>query len=100
MLLNVPLIANWQKIQKHKEKLVNKALHKSNKKRINYDYCIGHKVLNYDNSITGKLVSKTTGPLEITRIHMNGTVTIALQPQVLERLNIKSTIPYKEPIEA
>ena len=45
MLLNVPLIADWKAIQEHREQLANKALIKSNKKRINYDYCIGKKIL-------------------------------------------------------
>ena len=45
MLLNVPLIADWKAIHEHSEQLVNKALLKSNKKRINYDYCIGQKIL-------------------------------------------------------
>ena len=35
MLLNVTLIADWKAIQKHREQLVNKALLKSNQKRIN-----------------------------------------------------------------
>ena len=34
MLLNFPLIADWKAIHKHREQLVNKALLKSNKKRI------------------------------------------------------------------
>ena len=38
MLLNVPLIADWQAIQRHREKVDNKDLLKSNKRRINYDY--------------------------------------------------------------
>ena len=100
MLLNVPLIADWQEIHKHREQLVNKALHKSNKKMINYDCFIVQKVLKYDKSLTGKLASKTSGPFEITCVHMNGTVTVALCPQVLERLNVQRTIPYKEPIQA
>ena len=62
MLLNVPLIADWKARQKHRENLVNKALLKSNKKIINYDYRVGKKILKYDNSIVGKLESKTTGP--------------------------------------
>ena len=45
MLLNVPLIVDWQAIQNHREQLVNKALLKSNKKRINYDYHIRQKIL-------------------------------------------------------
>ena len=88
MLLNVPLIADWKAIQKHREQLVNKVLHKYNKKRINYDYCVGKKILKYNNSITGKLASNTTGMFKITCIHMNGTVTIAIPPKVSERLNI------------
>ena len=95
MLLNFTLIADWQTIKKHREKLVNKALLKSNKKRINYDYCVKQKILKYNNSITGKLASKMTGSFEITRFHMNGMVTIALCPKVLERLNVKRNIPYR-----
>ena len=43
MLLNVPLIADWKAIQEHREQLFNKALLKSNQKRINYDYHVGQK---------------------------------------------------------
>ena len=83
MLLNVHFIADWQAIQKHREQLVNKALLKSNQKRANYDYHVGQKILKYDNSITGKLALKTTGPFEITCVHTNSMVTIALHPEVL-----------------
>ena len=56
MLLNYPLIADWKAIQRHREQLVNKALLKSNKKRINYDYHVGQKILNNDNSIALTIV--------------------------------------------
>ena len=88
MLLNVPLIADWQAIKKHRDQLVNKALFKSNKKRINYDYRIGQKILKYDNSIAGKLELKTTGPFEISHIHTNCTVTILLCTRISERINV------------
>ena len=88
MLLNVPLIADWKAIQKHREQLVNKALLKSNKKRINYDYRVGQKILKYDNSIVGKLESRTTGPFEISHVHTNGMVTILLCPGISERINV------------
>ena len=55
MLLNVHLITDWQAIQKHREQLVKKALHNSNKKRIKYDYCIEQNILKNDYSLTGKL---------------------------------------------
>ncbi len=55
MLLNVPLIADWQTITRNRETLVNDALLKNNQRRINYDYYIGQRVLKYDNTIKGKL---------------------------------------------
>ena len=100
MLLNVPLIADWKAKQKHREHLVNKALLKSNKKRINYYYCVVKKILKYDNSIVGKLESKTTGPFEISYVHTNGMVTILLRPGISERINIRRTILYREPTQA
>ena len=45
MLLNVPLIADWKAIQEHREQLVDKALPKTNQKRINYDYCFKQMIL-------------------------------------------------------
>ena len=80
MLLNVPLIADWKAIQEHREQLVNKALLKSNQKRINYDYHVGQKILKYNNSIVGKLELKRTGLLEISNVHTNSKVTILLCP--------------------
>ena len=100
MLLNVPLIADWKAIQKHRQQLVNKALLESNQKKINYDYYVGQKILKYDNSIVGKLEWKTTGPFEISHVHSNGTVTILLCPRISERINVQRTIPYKEPTQA
>ena len=98
MLLNVPLIADWQTITRNREALVNDALLKNNQRRINYDYYIGQQVLKYDNTIKGKLTVKTSGPFEIVRVHVNGTVTIQLRAGVTERINIRRTIPYHEPL--
>ena len=100
MLLNVPLIADWKAIQEHRELLVNKSLLKSNQKRINYDYRLGKKILKYNNSIVGKLESKTTGLFEISNVHTNGTVTILLHPRISERINVRRTILYSEPTQS
>ena len=97
MLLNVILITDQKAIQKHREQLVNKALLKSNKKRINYVYCVGQKILKYNDSIAGKLESKTTGPFEILHVHTNGRVTIILCPGISDRINFQRTIPYRKP---
>ena len=99
MLLNVPLIADWKAVQKHREQLVNKALLKSNQKRIKYDYHVGQKILKYNNSIVGKLELKTTGPFEILHIHTNGMVTLLLRPGISERINVQRTILYRGPTQ-
>ena len=46
----------------------------------------------------GKLAIKTAGPYPITHVHVNGTVTIARAPNVLERLNIRRIKPYVAPV--
>ncbi len=84
MLLNVPLIANWQTIIHNIEAFVNDALLKNNRQHINYDYCIGQHILKYDNTIKGKLAVKTYGPFEIIHVHVNSTVTIQLWASVTE----------------
>ena len=99
MLLNVPLVADWHTIHLHREHLVNDTLLKANAKRINYDYAIGQQVLKYDKTIKGKLNLKTSGPYEILRTHVNGTVTIQLRPDITERINIRRTLPYNQPSE-
>ena len=97
MFLNIPLLADWQTILARREQLVNDALLRANKKRINFDYQIGQQVLKYDKTLYGKLKPKTTGPFDILRVHSNGTVTISLRPGITERVNVRRTLPYREP---
>ncbi len=94
MLLNIPLIADWQIITLNREALVNKALLKNNQRLINYDYYVRQHVLKYDNTIKDKLAVKTSGPFEIVPVHVNSTVTIQLQAGVTEHY----TIPYRDPL--
>ncbi len=77
--------------------MVNDTLLRANKKRINFDYDIGQKVLKYDKTLYGKLKPKTTGPFDILRVHSNGTVAISLRPGITERINVCRTLPYWEP---
>ncbi len=98
MLLNGLFIAEWQTISCNREALVNNALLKANQKRINRDYYVGHCVLEYDQTIKGKLAAKTSGPFEIVHIHVNGIITIQLWPGVTECIDICCTIPYNKPL--
>ncbi len=94
MLLNIPLIADWHTILAQIEQLVNDASFCANRKHINFDYQIGHKVLKYDKSLKGKLKLITTGLVEILPVHSNGTVTIILKPGIIEPVNVCCTLPY------
>ena len=94
MFLNIPLIADWQAIAKHREQRINEDLRRANLKRRQYDYCSGQKVLKRVHHPT-KLGVRTSGPYPIERVHVNGTLTILLRPGVTERINIRRVIPYR-----
>ena len=56
----------------------------------------GGKVLKKIHDRT-KLGLRWEGPYPIERVHVNGNVTVALKPGVLERINIRRVKPYHEP---
>ena len=94
MFVNIPLIADWHLITTNREQFVNESLRRSNAKRRRYDYTPGMRVLKKLHKPT-KLGDRTSGPYNITQVHVNGTVTILLRPGVTERINIRRVIPYR-----
>ena len=96
MLLNIPLIADWQMLTKKREHLINENLRRANLKRRRYDYEINQKVLKKLHKPT-KLGEKHEGPYNIEKVHCNGNVTVKLRPNVTERINIRRVTPYHEP---
>ena len=94
MFLNVPLIADWQAIARTREHHVNENLRRANRKRRQFDYAIGQRVLKKMHDPT-KLGVRTTGPYTIERVHVNGNLTIQLRAGVTERINIRRVIPYR-----
>lgn len=92
MFLNLPLIADWHAITMKQKHLVNHNLIRENKKRKQYDYIQGQKVLKKKHK-PQKLEEKTRGPYPILQTHVNGTLTIELKPKVSERINIRRVIP-------
>ncbi len=65
MLLNNPLIAEWQTITCNREALVNDALLKSNQKHINYDYFLDNKSSNMTIQSKVSLLSIALAPLRL-----------------------------------
>jgi hypothetical protein len=96
MFLNIPLTADWHLIARHREQLINESLRRQNLKRRTYDYVVGQKVLKKVHEPT-KFGERTEGPYTIVTVHVNGTVSIELSPGIIERINIRRIIPYREP---
>jgi hypothetical protein len=94
MFLNVPLIADWHTIAQSCEQYVNDNLHRANRKRLQYDYAPGQKVLKKVHDLA-KLGVRTTGPYNIEQAHVNGMLTIELHPGITKRINICNVIPYR-----
>ena len=96
MFLNVPLTADWLIIQKHRQQLIDENLRRQNKRRHDFDYVQGGKILKKVIDPT-KLGYRHTGPYLIQQVHSNGTLTIKLRESVYERINIRRVKPYNEP---
>jgi hypothetical protein len=81
------LIADWHTIAHHREQYVNDNLCHANRKRRQYDYAPGQKVLKKAHDPT-KLGVRTTGPYNIEQANVNGMLTIELHP------GIHNVIPF------
>ena len=81
MFLDIPLIDDWQVIQKHRQTLVNERLIRVNQVCRSFDYIQGKRVLKNKHR-PDKLGEVTEGPYRITQVHTNGTVSIELLPNV------------------
>jgi hypothetical protein len=93
MLLNVPLIADWQAVARTCEHHVNENLLCANRKRRQFDNAMGQQVLKKVHNPT-KLGVRTEGPYTIERVHVNGNLTILLREGITERINICRVWPY------
>jgi hypothetical protein len=88
IFLNIPIVADWEAITKKQEHLINEILMRENSCRRQYDYEINQCVLK-KNTNPRKLGEWTSGPYQITQVHTNGTITIAINENMSERINIR-----------
>ena len=95
MFLQVPLIADWTAITIKREHLINENLMCENRRRRQYNYQPQQQVLK-KNSNPQKLGERTSGPYLIEKVHTNGNITIKLNEETTERINIRRVKPYKE----
>ena len=96
MILNIPIIADWELLRQKRQQLVNSRLIRANQKRFSYDYRVGDWVLKLTYK-PKKLQERSIGPYQIEQVHANGTVTIRISPHVTERINLRRIKPYRQP---
>ena len=96
MFVDVPLITDFLSLQQHRQQLIDSNLIKQNSKRIDYHYRVGDEVLVRVKQ-PSKLSDRAAGPFPIAQVHVNGTVDVTRKPGVIEPINIRRIIPYKQP---
>ena len=97
MILPVAYIANWEQIRNKNQLQIDRRTDKSNIRRVDYDYNIGDAVyIEYD-ELMRKLNNPRSGPYAITRVHVNGTVTLQKNSNKTDRINIRRISPALNP---
>ena len=93
MILDIPILTDWKLIQDNRQQMIDKTLLRANKNRVSHNYKINDKVLKLAYK-PGKLQPKAIGPYKIVTVHCNGTLTIQLDKNRVERINIRRVKPY------
>ena len=96
MIYNEPVNFDMESINHRRQRRVDKDNKRINSKRYSYDYIVGGRVMK---RVFGpaKLEHRWSGPYEIIQVHVNGNITIQVNPHLRERLNIRRVKPYKQP---
>ncbi len=77
MLCDIPFIAGWNKIGDYRQHQTDLSTERKNKKRVDYDYKVGDRVLVIQDGILRKAQSPhSKEPWTIMTVHMNGTIRI------------------------
>ena len=95
ILFGIPYIADWSKIGKRRQQQVDRSNTIENKRRIDFDYRIGTKVVLINNGIHHRAEDKNIGSYLITEVFSNRTVRIQRRT-INERINIRRLSPFFE----
>jgi hypothetical protein len=93
MILNIPLVTDLELLQERRQQLIDQRLITANAKRFSYDYRVGDEVLKLVYK-PNKLDPRATGPFVVEQVHANGTLSIRLNPTVVERISLRRVKPY------
>jgi len=92
VVLDIPLIADFEVLRLRRQASIQRNLARSNKGHVSHDYQPNDEVLKLT-YCPHKLKPRATGPFRIKKAHTNGAVTIRAKPYVTERLNIRRICP-------
>ena len=95
MLLDIPVEADFQLLQRGRQSMVDRDLARANQKRVSIDCQPGDEVLKLVYK-PNKLDPRAIGPYVVEKVHCNGSLTVRISPLVTQRINIRQLCPYNE----
>ncbi len=99
MLFNILFIADWQKIEEHRQGPTDLNNARKNEGRIDYDYKVCQKVLLRKGGILRNAESIWhKKPWLVTTVHTNGTITVQCRNKI-DRMNIWRVKPFEEDLD-
>ena len=93
MLLALPIPADFEQLREKRKALIDRNSARENLRRRFKDYEVGDEVLILTER-KSKLKPRATGPYTVAQVHTNGTLTIELDNNLYQRINIRRLRPY------
>ena len=93
MILDLPLIADFEVIREKCEQFINQRLVTVNQKRVAHGYTIGKKILKL-NFLPNRLEQRATGHYVIEQVNTKSTVTVRIALDVIEHISLQIFKPY------
>jgi hypothetical protein len=99
MLFDISFLADWKKVEEHRQRLTNLNDAHENKGRIDCDYKVGQKVLLRKEGILCNAQFRWhKTPWLITSVHMNGKIMVQ-RGNKIDRMNIRRVKPFEEDLD-
>jgi hypothetical protein len=95
MLLDVPFLADWNKVGDYRQRQTDRNTAHENKTRVEWDYAVGDKVLLHIEGILCKSECKyEKEPWTVSQVHTNGTIRIQCGTKSERLKNIRQVTPF------
>ena len=96
MMFDIPFLMDFIGLRHSHQAVVEKSVELANAHRLHHTFKLQDQVIKKSVlSHPDKLVPSFTGPFEVVQVNTNGTYTIRLSANQMERINIHSLKPYQ-----